>query len=141
MNAVNQAASRPQNRILTIALWVVQVLLAAFFIMSAFMKLTTPADQLAASMPWTAGNGTLVVFTGLVDLAGGLGILLPAVTRILPRLTVLAALGLVVLQVLALAFHISRGEFAMAPMNLGLIALSAFVLWGRGKAAPISPRG
>jgi hypothetical protein len=45
------------------------------------------------------------------------------------------------IQVLAIGFHIMRGEFAeMAAMNLSLLALSAFVLWGREAKAPIKPR-
>jgi hypothetical protein len=93
-------------------------------------------------MPWTGQYPEgFVRFMGLVDLAGGLGILLPALTRILPRLTVLAALGCVVLQVCALVFHLSRGEAMVTPLNVVLLALSLFVLWGRGKKAPILPRG
>ncbi len=131
--------ARP-SRILSIALWVVQGLLAAFFIFAGYTKLSTPIAQLSQMMPWTAEYPSLVTFTGLVDLAGGLGVILPALTRIQPRLGVFAALGLVVLQGLALAFHLSRGEMAVAPMNVILLALSLFVLWGRGKAAPIVSR-
>lgn len=56
------------------------------------------------------------------------------------RPTLLAALGLVVLQALAGVFHLSRGEGDMLPMIAVLIALAGFVLWGRGKARPIAPR-
>ena len=77
---------------------------------------------------------------GLIDLAGGIGILLPALTRILPRLTVMAALGCAVLQVFALTFHLSRGEAVVTPLNFVLLALALFVLWGRGRKAPIAPR-
>jgi hypothetical protein len=139
LTVIDQPTNRP-SRALSVALWGTQGALAAFFIYAGASKLTMPADQLATMGPWTAGNAALAMVTGLVDLAGGIGILAPALTRILPGLTVLAALGLVVLQVLALGFHLSRGEVVMAPMNLILIALSAFVLWGRGKAAPIAPR-
>lgn len=78
--------------------------------------------------------------TGIVDLLGGLGVLLPALTRIQPRLTVWAALGTIVLQVLAATLHLSRGEVMVVPMNLTLIALAAFVAWGRSRAVPIAAR-
>ena len=127
---------------LRIALWIAQGLVAVVFCMSGFTKLATPIPDLAAMMPWTGEvSSGFVRFIGLVDLAGGIGILLPALTRIQPRLTVLAALGCVVLQVLAFGFHASRGEFAVLPMNVVLLALSAFVLWGRGKKVPVAPRG
>jgi hypothetical protein len=46
----------------------------------------------------------------------------------------------VVLQLLAMAFHVSRGEIPVLPLNLVLLTLSAFVLWGRATRAPIAPR-
>ena len=127
---------------LTVTLWVVQVVLAALFGMAGLMKLTQPIDALAASLPWvTSVPEMLVRFIGAAELAGALGLILPSLTRIQPRLTALAALGLAVVMVLASAFHLTRGEASMLPMNLviGLLALS--VAWGRGKAAPITPRG
>ncbi len=127
---------------LTVTLWAVQVVLAALFGMAGLMKLTQPIDALAASLPWvTSVPGMLVRFIGAAEFAGALGLILPSLTRIQPRLAALAALGLAVVMVLASAFHLTRGEASMLPMNLviGLLALS--VAWGRGKAAPITPRG
>ena len=92
-------------------------------------------------MPWTGEHSEAFVrVIGLVDLAGGIGILLPALTRIMPSLTVLAALGCSVLQVFAIVFHISRGEVAVTPLNFVLLLLALFVLWGRARKAPIAPR-
>ncbi|KYH02025.1 DoxX family protein [Bradyrhizobium sp. DOA1] len=129
------------GRALRIGLWAAQVVLAFVVVSAGFVKLTTPIPQLAAMMPWAGQySETFVRSIALVDLAGGIGILLPALTRILPRLTVLAALGCAVLQVIALVFHLSRGEADVAPLNIALLALSLFVLWGRGSKAPIAPR-
>jgi Na+-transporting NADH:ubiquinone oxidoreductase subunit NqrD len=97
--------------------------------------------QIEKMWPWTGQVSEPVLrFIAVVDLAGGIGILLPALTRIRPQLTVLAALGCTVLQVLAIGFHASRGEIALTPFNFFLLALCAFVLWGRYKKAPIPPR-
>ena len=64
----------------------------------------------------------LLRFLGISELAGVLGIILPALTRIKPVLTPLAALGFTTIQVLAIGFHIARGELAqMAPINLTLL--------------------
>ncbi|UWU93073.1 DoxX family protein [Bradyrhizobium sp. CB1015] len=129
------------GRALRIGLWAAQIVLAFVFISAGFVKLTTPIPQLAAMMPWAGQySETFVRSIALVDLAGGIGILLPALTRILPRLTVLAALGCSVLQVIALLFHLSRGEGAVTPLNVVLLVLSLFVLWGRNSKAPITPR-
>ncbi len=133
-------AAPSKGRALSVALWGAQGVLAAAFVAAGATKLFTPAEQLAAMIPWTGEYGALVPFTGVVDLAGGLGILLPSLTRIQPRLTVLAALGIIVLQVLAGLFHLSRGEVDVLPMNIVFIALAGFVLWGREKVRPITPR-
>lgn len=130
----------PTRKLLGASLWAVQGLLALFYLWGGYTKLATPPDQLAKMMPWSAVYPSLLTFTGLVDTLGGLGILLPALTRIQPRLTVLAAAGMVVLQVLAAGFHLSRGETMVLPMNAVLLALAVFVLWGRGRALPITTR-
>jgi hypothetical protein len=67
-------------------------------------------------------------------------VLLPSVTRIAPRLTVLAALGCAALQGAAIVFHLSRGEGANTPFNFVLVGLSLFVAWGRWRRAAIAPR-
>ncbi|MDD1519776.1 MULTISPECIES: DoxX family protein [Bradyrhizobium] len=140
MSATTIETAAP-GRSLRIGLWAAQVALSAVFVSAGFVKLTTPIPQLAAMMPWAGQySETFVRTIALVDLAGGIGILLPALTRILPRLTVLAALGCAVLQVIALVFHLSRGEAEVTPLNTVLLALSLFVLWGRGSKAPITPR-
>jgi hypothetical protein len=129
------------GRALRIGLWTAQILIAFAFIGAGLVKLTTPIPQLAAMMPWAGQySETFVRSIALVDLAGGIGIILPALMRILPRLTVLAALGCSVLQVFALVFHLSRGEAEVTPLNVVLLALSLFVLWGRNSKAPIAPR-
>ncbi|MBR1170582.1 DoxX family protein [Bradyrhizobium liaoningense] len=140
MSATTIETAAP-GRSLRIGLWAAQVALSAVFVSAGFVKLTTPIPQLAAMMPWAGQySETFVRTIALVDLAGGIGILLPALTRILPRLTVLAALGCAVLQVIALLFHLSRGEAEVAPLNIVLLALSLFVLWGRRSKARIAPR-
>lgn len=129
------------GKLLRIALWVAQVLLFILFVMSGVMKFTTPIPELSAMMPWTGQlPEKFVRFIGLVDLAGGLGILLPAATRIMPWLGNWAAIGIIVLQCLAIAFHSSRGEFMVLPLNFLLLPLAVFVLWGRTRRLPILAR-
>ena len=125
---------------LNITLWVAQVLLALVFGLSGSMKVFTPIEMLSKNMSWVRDAELLIRFIGISELAGMLGLLLPSLTRIKPRLTSLAALGLVVVMVLATGFHVSRGEFHALPITLGLGALAAFVAWGRFRKAPISQR-
>lgn len=125
-----------------IGLWVAQVALAGMFLMAGSMKLMSgPAEMVAMGMMWAENAPvTLIKFIGLAEVAGGLGLILPAATRIMPDLTKLAAAGLAVIMVLAAGLHITRGEFEVVPMNVFLFALAVFVIWGRTKKAPITPR-
>jgi hypothetical protein len=126
---------------LNIGLWIVQWLLAVTFVGTGIWKLATPIPQLAAMIPW-AGQVSpgLLYATAVFDILGGLGVLLPSVTRSKPGMTVLAALGCVALQASAIIFHFSRREAANTPFNLLLVALALFVAWGRRTKAPIAPR-
>lgn len=127
---------------LKIGLWVAQVFVGLMFCYSGYLKLAMPLTALAEmGMAWPSEVSPIfLTFIGVVDLAGGIGILLPALTRIKPQLTVWAALGCSVLQVCAIIFHGMRGEFAVLPFNFILLALALFILWGRSKRAPITPR-
>lgn len=124
-----------------ITLWVLQALLAVMFLMAGFMKLSQPIEELARTLPWvTSVSAGTVRFIGLSELLGALGLLLPALLRIKPGLTIVAALGLATVQILALGFHVSRGEYAMIGMNLLFVAVAVFIAWGRMKKAPIYAR-
>lgn len=127
----------------SIGLWAVQILLALGFGSAGVMKLFMPIADLGAQLNWvTVTPEWLVRFIGFAELAGALGMILPGATRVLPWLTPLAAAGFAVIQVLAIGTHASLGETAMSlPINLVLLGLSLFVLWGRWRKMPIPPRG
>jgi putative oxidoreductase len=129
------------SKALNIALWVVQVLLAAMFLMAGANKLFQSIAELSKMLPWvTEVPEGLVRFIGISELLGGLGLLLPSILRIKPNLTPLAAVGLAVVMVLAAIFHISKGEASVIGINFVVIALALFVAWGRTKKAPIQPK-
>jgi len=136
-STILQSAQRP-SRALHIALWVTQAIVAASFVGAGVMKSMMPIPQIAGIWPWTGElSSTVVRLLGLIDIASGLGVLLPALTRIKPGLTVLAAACCIVLQLCAMVFHGSRGELAALPVNVVFVACCAFVFWGRWKKAPI----
>lgn len=114
-------------------LWAAQIVAGAMYLMAGAMKATQPIPRLAGMIKWPGDvQPGFVRFIGGVDAAAGLGLILPLATGIFTFLTPLAALGSVVLQVLAIGFHGKRGETRMTlGLNLLLLALSGFVLWGR----------
>jgi len=139
--AVAVHVEQSANKGLRIGLWLVQALLAFAFAGAGAMKLFTPMAELLAQMAWvSAVPEAMVRFIGAAELAGAIGLILPALTRIKPGLTVLAAGGLTVVMLAAAPFHLSRGEVGAIVPNLILGALAAFVAWGRFKKAPIAPR-
>lgn len=87
-------------------------------------------------LPWALDNPGLLKFTGIIDLLGGIGIVLPAALKIQPKLTVFAAYGTIALMIAASIFHISRGEASLIGMNIFFFILAAFVVWGRTKKVP-----
>ena len=96
------------------------------------MKLFQPIEQLSAMWPWTGDIPLLLVkLSGIVDWLGALGVVLPTLFRIKPRLTAVAAIGVVLLMICASIFHISRGETAQIGFNVFLALIAAFVAWGR----------
>ena len=134
------SSERKTSGILNVTLWVAQVVLAAGFVWAAFMKLFQPADQLAAMWPWTAEHAVLVKLTGVLDLLAGIGLILPALFRIKPKLTIYAAYGTVSLMIAASAFHIIRGEGALIGVNVFFAVVAVFIAWGRQKKGPILPK-
>ena len=140
MNATaNSEAIDGGSKGMRIGLWVVQVLLAFAFGMSGAMKLVVPYEELLKQGAWVehVPEG-LVKFIGVAELSGAIGLILPSATRIKPFLTPLAAAGFVVIMVLASALHLSLGQPPIAQVILG--GLAAFVVWGRFRKAPITPR-
>lgn len=130
------------SRGLHVALWIVQALLALTLAGGAAWKFATPIPELASKMPWIGEvSPAFLYMTATFDLLGGLGVLLPSLTRVAPKVTVLAALGCAALMVCALVFHVSRGEAANTPFNVFVLALALFVAWGRWEKVPIAPRG
>ena len=92
------------------------------------MKIFKPEDL---PFPWVKDNTNLVLITGIVDLLGGLGIVLPTLLRNQPKLTIFAAYGIIVLMTVASVFHISRGEAKDIGFNIFMALLAVFVAWGR----------
>jgi uncharacterized membrane protein YphA (DoxX/SURF4 family) len=117
---------------MNIALWIIQILLAAMYGMAGVMKAfhTAKAKQ---QLPWAKERSDAFVrFVGISEFLGALGLILPIATGILPWLTPIAAIGLALIQLLAIfTEHLPKKEFNILPVNVVLLALSAFIVIGR----------
>lgn len=123
------------------ALWIVQILLALAFFMAGLMKATQPIDKLEQRMAWVTSINprSRVRIIGVLEMLAAVGLVLPALTGILPILTPLAALGLILTMIGAMLLHLRRQDPpAMLLFNLVLLVLAAFVVYGRVVVVPLA---
>jgi uncharacterized membrane protein YphA (DoxX/SURF4 family) len=140
LNREAGGAVRPR-RALNIVLWVLQVLLGLLFIWAGGMKLVLPLEKLAGPPGSIVFPGMFLRFIGVVELLGGIGLILPGLLRIKPGLTPLAAAGLVIIMIGGVVVTLLGSEgagFAVIPAVVGLLA--GFIAYGRWRLAPIRPR-
>ena len=118
---------------MNVVLWIVAGVLAAAFLGAGLMKLGQPKKKLADSgMGWTEDfSDGAVKGIGVLEVLGALGLILPAALDILPILVPIAATGLALVMLGAAITHARRKESQMIVVNVVLLALAAFVAWGR----------
>jgi len=123
---------------MNILLWIIQVLLALLFIFTGAMKFVMPVEEMNRQAPVVL-PGLFLHFIGVCEILGGLGLILPALLRIKPRLTPLAATGLAIITLGATVITI-KGGIAMAVVPFVVCLLSIFVAYGRWRVAPVASR-
>ena len=116
------------------ALWMAQGLLALVFLFSGGMKLVMPIEEMTKEI---ALPGAFLRFIGVAEVVGAIGLVLPALLRIRPGLTPLAAAGLVIIMIGAVVITLSMGGGVTALIPLVVGGLAAFVAYGRWRLAPI----
>ena len=115
-------------------LWIVQGLLAALFLFAGGMKLVMPLDAMEGPIVLP---GLFLRFLGVAEVLGAMGLILPGLFRIRQGLTPLAAAGLVIIMVGAVATSIGAGlTYALLPAVAGLLALT--VAYARWRVVPLS---
>jgi uncharacterized membrane protein YphA (DoxX/SURF4 family) len=117
---------------MNVALWIVQALLAFAFIAAGATKVFAYEKYKAMSEKKngrTSLSRGLITFIGMAEIAGSLGVVLPMATNIAPWLSAWAAIGLAIIMLLAIGFHVRRHESVAVPVILFLLA--AFVVFGR----------
>lgn len=123
---------------MNIALWLLQVLLAAQFVFHGGLFLFPPAGLIETLNAQFSAQFRL--FLGVAEVLGALGLILPGVTRILPWLTPLASLGLMIVAGSASVFHLSRGETSSAVTTAILFIFATFVAYMRWRVKPLPQR-
>lgn len=125
---------------MNIFLWIVQIVLGIYFILTGFIHFTVPPN-LPGPMQWMYEfPAALHYIIGAAELLGGLGLILLGVIRIQTQLIPLAAAGLFIIMLGAIVYHLTRGEYQNTVMNLILSGAAAFVAYGRLWFVPLTDR-
>ena len=109
-------------------LWTIQSLLAALFLFAGVFKLITPTDVLTAQAHM---SGEFIKFIGVCETLGGLGLILPGLTKIRTELTPLAAAGLVIIMIGAVVTSLIQGA-GIGSAFPGVVGVLAFYV-ARGR--------
>ncbi len=127
------ARSRLNASYRNLTLWTLQGWIAMFFVAAGYAKLSEPMDNLIDLMRWPALVApNMVRGLGVAEIILAALVVAPLVSRKHGRpLLVVAAIGLLALEVVMLAVHATGQDVGPAVTNLVLIAMTATVLWKR----------
>lgn len=118
---------------MNVTLWIGQILLAAIFLLSGSLKSTQSQERMIETGQTSAKIVPLpfMRLAGVSELFGVLGIILPWATGVAPVLTPAAAVGFCLVMALAAMVHARLREPRTVAVNLGILAVAAFVAVGR----------
>ncbi|MFF7610237.1 DoxX family protein [Streptomyces parvulus] len=115
---------------MNVGYWIVAGVLALFYLYAGGVKVVRSRDRLRPMMAWVDDTPLPVVRgIGVIEVLGALGLVLPPLTGIAPRLALAAAAGFVVLQVGGAWVHLRRGDSRIA-LNVTLLITAAGTAWG-----------
>ncbi|MEV0428707.1 DoxX family protein [Micromonospora sp. NPDC050495] len=126
---------------MNLALWIAAGLLAAVSLTGGITKTLVPKEKLAALKggEWTGHASRGFIRTiGVLELLGAVGLTLPAVLDIAPFMVPVTAVCWVLLMVGATIIHVRLGQPRLVVVNLGYVALAAFIAWGRFGLEPFT---
>lgn len=113
-------------------LWVLQILLALFFIMPGYGKLFSSRQQHIEDKHIKADGPVWPIrVLGTLEWLGCIGIILPWYTGIAPVLTPLSALGFGLIMLSGIFMHGRWKEYKMLPMLFIVFLMAAIVTYYR----------
>lgn len=118
-------------------LWVLQIFFGLSFVAIGVTHFVVPTG-LPDLMSWMYElPTTLHVTAGIAEVLGGLGLILPGLTKIRTELTALAATGLGAVMIGAVIWHAGRGEASQIVTNVILAAAMGFIAYSRWRVTPL----
>jgi len=122
---------------MNIALWIVAGVFGVAYVAGGIVKLTMPYEKYAAKLGWpadfTPGN---VRFMGVVEVLGGIGLVLPGLVGVAPVLVPIAASCMALYMAGAITERTRRAEYKELLGDLLFLAAMVIVAWGRFAIEP-----
>ena len=113
-------------------LWIIQTLLAAFFIMPGFGKISNSKQKHIEEGHLKEENSIIPIrLLGILELLGCIGIIVPWLTGIIPILTPITAACFCLIMLSGIVVHIKKKEYKMLPMLVVVFILAALVAYYR----------
>ena len=123
---------------MNILLWVLQIALAVKFVSVAYTHglRPDPAKMQRGRERFGRATRPLLILVALGALLGAVGLVLPAATGVAAWLTPWAAMLLALMMLPSVWFHAACRENPKSVVAVILVALSAFVAYGRWTVVP-----
>jgi uncharacterized membrane protein YphA (DoxX/SURF4 family) len=132
VDAIHPVRLTRGDRVMNIALWVLQVVVGAFFVYHMTLLLRPNPERLRQRMKWMLEMpSALRVFAGVAEGLAGIALIFAGLIEPIDWLVPMAAAGLVLLMIGAIVFHLSRREYPNIALNAVLLLLSALIAYGR----------
>ena len=114
-------------------LWVLQGLVGLLFLFSGGTKLVMSTEAMQKMSPPNSIilPGWFVKFIGVMEILGGLGLILPGLTNIRRNLTPLSAIGLLIIMIGAVVITIMGPGVGAAIIPFVVGILCAVIAYGR----------
>ncbi len=121
-------------------IWVFQGILSMIFLLAGIMKISNPKDKLKEKVgDWVDGFSiSKIKLIGIIEIFAAIGLILPMALNILPVLTPLAAIGIILDMSVAAMTHLKRKENRSVLVNLVLLLLAVFIIYGRLVLVPVT---
>lgn len=115
------------------AIWIIQGLMAAVFVMAGTMKLTQPKPTLNEKLGGWVNDYSALALKGIgaLEISGAIALVLPMLLNKYLLLTPLAAIGLTLTMIGASVVHLRRKEKKEMIINMVIAALLIAVVVGR----------
>ena len=122
---------------MNILLWVLQVALAFLCVSGGVFQIFKIEDLATGVAAMRALPRGLWAFLGAFACLGGLCLILPAATNVLPVITAFAAVAVAVEQALISGFYLHYRDYAPLPYSAVMTVMAAFIAYGRFALQPL----